>query len=159
YGSFVIDTDAGGVDLAGADVILVHRLLKNTISDGNGAKAYAFFTDACLERLPRALDLPSHSEHYESFGRITGGVHNLEPVLAAMRDARRQYIGPDEADVVSSVEVPIPPVVAWKYWVDPVERQRWACRHFSKKPDRVTRNAQGRIGAGAAMHCNHGPGT
>jgi hypothetical protein len=159
YGSFVIDTEAGGVDLAGPDVILVHRLLKNTVSENEGTKAYALLTDACLEHLPHTLDLPTHAECYESFGVTTGGVHDLKPVIAAMRDARRYYIRSEDADLVSIVEVPIPPVAAWKYWVDPIERQRWACRQFSKKPDRVTRNAQGRVGAGAAMHCNHGPGT
>jgi Protein of unknown function (DUF2652) len=159
YGGFVTETEAGGVDLAGADVILVHRLLKNTVSESTGVKAYALLTDACLQHLPQALDLPRHEEHYESFGVTAGGVHDLKPALAAMRDARRHYIGSENADFVLSVEVPIPPAAAWKYCVDPIERQRWACLHFSKKPDRVTRNAQGRIGSGAAMHCNHGPGT
>jgi hypothetical protein len=159
YGSFVIDTEASGVDLAGPDVILVHRLLKNTVSESTGIKAYALLTNACLQHLPQTLDLPRHDECYESFGVTTGGVHDLKPVIAAMRDARRYYIRSEDADFVLSVEVPIPPVAAWKYWVDPIERQRWTCQHFSKKPDRVTRNAQGRVGAGAAMHCNHGPGT
>ena len=159
YGMFVIDTDAGRVDLAGPDVILVHRLLKNTVSETAGVKAYAFLTDACLQRLPQALDLPRHEEHCESFGVTTGAVHDLKPAIAAMRDARRHYIGPEDADLVLSVEVPIPPVAAWKYCVDPIERQRWVCLHFSKEPDRVTRNARGRIGPGAVAHCNHGPGT
>jgi hypothetical protein len=159
YGTFVIDTEAGGVDLAGSDVILVHRLLKNTVSECVGVNAYALLTGACLQHLPETLDLPRHEEQYESFGVTTCGVHDLKPVIAAMQDARRNYIGSEDADLVLSVEVPIPPVAAWKYWVDPVERQRWACRQFSKKPDRVTRNAQGRVGQGAAMHCNHGPGT
>lgn len=159
YGGFVIDTEASGVDLAGPDVILVHRLLKNTVTESADVKAYALLTDACLQQLPQTLDLPRHDECYESFGVTTCGVHDLEPVIAAMRDARRCYIRSEDADFVMSVEVPIPPAAAWKYWVDPVERQRWACRQFSKKPDRVTRNAQGRVGQGAAMHCNHGPGT
>jgi hypothetical protein len=159
YGTFVINTDAGGVDLAGADVILVHRLLKNSVSERTGINAYALLTDACLQRLPEAFDLPRHEEHYESFGVTTCGVHDLKPAIAAMQHARQHYVGFEDADFVFSVEVPIPPVAAWKYWLDPVERQRWNCRHFSKKPDRATRNAQGRIGPGAAMHCNHGPGT
>jgi uncharacterized protein YndB with AHSA1/START domain len=159
YGSFVIDTDAGGVDLAGPDVILVHRLLKNTVTESEGIKAYALLTDACLRHLPEQLDLPRHEEYYESFGATTAGVHDLKPVIAAMRDGRRIYIEPADADLVFTVEVPIPPAAAWKYWVDPIERQRWACRWFSKKPDRVTRNARGRVGPGTAMHCNHGPGT
>jgi uncharacterized protein YndB with AHSA1/START domain len=159
YGRFVIDTDAGGVDLAGPDVILVHRLLKNTVTETDGVKAYALLTDACLQRLPPSLTLPRHKEHYESFGATTAGVHALSPVIAAMRDARRIYIDPKDADLVFEVKVPIPPSAAWKYWVDATERQRWYWRWFSKKPDRVTRNARGRVGSGTAVHCNHGPGT
>ena len=159
YGTFVMDTGVGGIDLAGADVILVHRLLKNSVSQATGVEAYALLTDACLHRLPHGLNLLPHEEHYESFGTITAGVHDLKPVLAAMQQTRQHYVAPDDADFVLSVEVPIPPAAAWNYWLDPIERQRWLCRHFSRKPDRATRNAQGRIGPGAAMHCNHGPAT
>jgi uncharacterized protein DUF2652 len=159
YGNFVVDTDASGVDLAGPDVILVHRLLKNTVTESTGIQAYALLTAACLRHLPQNLDLPRHEEHYESFGAVTGAVHDLKPAIVTMRDARRHHIDSADADLIISVKVPIPPVSAWKYWCDPIQRQRWTCRQFSRKPDRVTRNAQGRIGPGAAMHCNHGPGT
>lgn len=159
FGSFIIDIDAGGVDLAGPDVILVHRLLKNTVGETEGVKAYALLTDACLQQLPSGLNLPRHEEYYESFGATTVGVHDLKPVIAAMRDARRISIAPEGADLMFEAAVPIPPSAAWKYWVDPVQRQRWICRWFSKKPDRVTRNTGGRVGPGAAVHCNHGPGT
>ena len=49
-----------------------------------------------------------------------------------------------------------PRVGAWKCWLGPIERQRWQRLHFSEKQDRVTRNAQRRIGSGAAMHCELG---
>jgi len=159
YGSFVIDTEAGGVDLAGPDVILVHRLLKNTVSESTGIKAYALLTDPCLQQLPQTLRPATPRGAYESFG-----VNNVWGTRPQAGDRRHAGCSPalhrsrGRRSCVS-VEVPIPPVAAWKYWLDPIERQRWACRHFSKKPDWATRNAQGRIGPGAAMHCNHGPGT
>ncbi len=52
YGTFVIDANAGGVDLAGADVILVHRLLKNTVSQTTGVTAYALLTEAASNTCP-----------------------------------------------------------------------------------------------------------
>src|SRR2546425_4786775 len=55
YGTFVIERDDGRDDLAGPDVILIHRLLKNSISDRGGPQAYAFLTDACLQRLPESF--------------------------------------------------------------------------------------------------------
>jgi len=158
YGSFVIERDEGREDLAGPAVILAHRLLKNTISEGGGPKAYAFLTEACLQRMSESFHLPGHTEIYESFGETKGGVHDLAPVLTAMREGRRVYISAEDADVETTFELPVPPASAWQYWVDPIERQRWACRQFGKDPDEVERNAQGRHGSGTKVHCGHGPG-
>jgi hypothetical protein len=159
HGSYVIEREGDREDLAGPDVILIHRLLKNSISDGDGPQAYAFFTDTCLSQMSSSLALPTHREVYDSFGETTGGVHDLGPALDAMRAARHEFIAAEDADVEMSVELPVPPAAAWQYNVDPVERQRWVCTRFSKDPDEVTPNEQGRLGAGAAAHCNHGPGT
>ena len=137
YGGFVIERDTSREDLAGPDVILVHRLLKNRISDGDGPQAYAFFTVACLQRMPASFELPTHSEVYESFGETKGGVHDLEPVVNVMRSRRREYITSEDADFETSLDLPIAPAVAWQYYVDPIERQRWACVQFSKDPDAV----------------------
>ena len=153
-----IERDEGREDLAGPAVILAHRLLKNTISEGGGPKAYAFLTEACLQRMSESFHLPGHTEIYESFGETKGGVHDLAPVLTAMREGRRVYISAEDADVETTFELPVPPASAWQYWVDPIERQRWACRQFGKDPDEVERNAQGRHGCGTKVHCGHGPG-
>lgn len=156
FGSFMIEEDDDGrEDLAGPDVILVHRLLKNRISDGAGPQAYAFFTDACIERMPSWFSLPSHSETYDSFGEVTGGVHDLQPVLAARRDARRVYITAEDADFDGRFETAFAPEVVWQYFVDPEKRLRW-------QPGQTAVSAQpnpaGRMGAGASTHCAHGEG-
>ena len=126
FGSFMIEEDDDGrEDLAGPDVILVHRLLKNGISDGAGPQAYAFFTDGCMKRMPSWLSLPSHSETYDSFGEVTGGVHDLQPVLAERREARRVYINAEDADFDGRFETAFAPEVVWQYFVDPEKRLRW----------------------------------
>ena len=155
YGTYVIESEGDREDLAGADVILVHRLLKNTVSDGRGPQAYAFLTEPCLQRMPESFDLPSHSESYESFGRTTGGVHDLEPVITRMREARRVYIGSEDADAEISGEHPYPPALLWQYFVDPEKRLRWQPLQTSVKNQP---NPQGRLGAGASSHCAHGVG-
>jgi hypothetical protein len=158
YGSFVIERDEGREDLAGPDVILAHRLLKNTISDDGGPPAYALLTDACLLHMPASFTLASHSEVYESFGETNGGVHDLDAVLRAMREERRLYITSADADIEYAHDLAVPPAMAWQYCVDPIERQRWACRQFGKDPDEEQPNAQGRRGSGTKVHCGHGPG-
>jgi Protein of unknown function (DUF2652) len=158
YGSYVVERDDRREDLAGPDVILAHRLLKNTISNDDGPRAYAFFTQACQQHLPPSFELPSHIEMYESFGETKGGVHHLDPVLSRMREERRLYISASDADFETPIDVPVPPAVAWQYVVDPIERQRWACRRYNEDPDHDERNPEGRLGPGATSHCTHGPG-
>lgn len=156
YGTYVVDFEGDHEDLAGADVILVHRLLKNTVSEGGGPHAYAFLTDPCLQRLPSSFNLPSHSESYESFGQTTGGVHDLSPVIARMREDRRVYIDSADADMeVSFGEHPYPPAVLWQYFVDPEKRLRWQPLQTAVKN---RPNRQGRLGQGASSHCAHGVG-
>ena len=158
YGSYVIERDGDREDLAGADVILVHRLLKNSIVERLGIRAYALFTAPCLEQLPAGFDLPKHVETYESFGEIGGGVHDLEPVLREMRESHRAYVSSAEADVELSFEVPAPPAVVWGYMVDPLQRWRWEGRRLHRTPDEDERNARGRTGPGATSHCTHAVG-
>ena len=157
FGVYVIQRAHGGEDLAGPDVILVHRLLKNHIVEQTGVEAYAFFTDACLRRLRPSFSLPRHSERYESFGEVGGGVHDLAAVLREMREARREYVDPGEADYESTFVVEYPPALVWQYMVDPVQRLRWVCLMFNRNPDDSQPNARGRAGVGATSHCNHGP--
>ena len=159
FGTYVVQASGGVDDLAGPDVILAHRLLKNGISEALGVQAYVYFTDACLQRMPAAFELPRHAEIYESFGETGGGMHDLVPVLQEMRNARRVFIGAGEGDLEASFDVPYPPAVVWRYIVDPVERLRWACVIFDEKADVQTANARGRLGSGASSHCNHGATT
>jgi hypothetical protein len=154
FGTYVLSVDGEREDLAGPDVILVHRLLKNSVSEGGGPHAYAFVTDPCLQRMPPGFALPRHSESYESFGETTGGVHDLAPVTAQMREARRLYISSDDADIeISFGEHPYPPEVVWQYFVEAEKRLRWQPLQTAIKNQP---NPQGRLGVGASSHCAHG---
>ncbi len=151
YGNYMVQHADGVEDVAGPDVILVHRLLKNTITEHTGCRAYVFFTDACLERLPAALSLREHSESYESLGETKGGVYDLKPVLNEMRDARREYVSHGDADFEWGYEMPVPPSVLWQYFVDPAKRLRW---ETNNKAIENEPNSRGRLGPGAYTHCS-----
>lgn len=155
YGTYLVQEFAGAQDLAGPDVILLHRLLKNSIAEQKGCRAYVFFTDACLQRLPAALSLPKHTETYEALGETSGGVHDLKPVLEEMREERREYIGPADADFERIGETPVPPPVLWQYFVDADKFLKlWTgVTGMETRP-----NALGRLGIGATSHCAHGDG-
>src|ERR1700723_679267 len=63
HGEMVKQKMGGREELAGREVILVHRLLKNTVSEKVGGRAYALYTDACLQTVgidPAAHGLVEH---------------------------------------------------------------------------------------------------
>ncbi len=153
YGSYVVHQFAGRQKLAGPDVILAHRLLKNDIAEQTGAHAYAFFTDPCLERLPSSIKLPKHTETCESLGQTAGGVHDLRPVLEVMREERRDFVSAADADFAIAGETPVPPAVLWQYWVDADKRLRW---DTTQNAVQTRPNEGGRLGLGATTHCAHG---
>lgn len=154
YGSFLVRQVDRAQDVAGPDVILVHRLLKNTVTEQIGCRAYVLFTEACLEHLPPSFAriLPEHREAYESFGEVRGAVQDLKPVAEEMRATRREYIDADAADIDVFWEVPVPPAVIWSYFVDPSKRQRW---DFGITAIISQPNDRGRLGVGASSHCAH----
>lgn len=159
YGTFIVDRDEedGRIDLAGPDVILAHRLLKNTIIEAGGPDAYAFFSDPCLAQSSAKFSLPAHSESYDSFGQVTGVVQNLATVADRRREAQRIRVTRQEADLDVSYTIDAPPSVVWQYWVQPEKRARWS---ISANETSVvfSPNNDGRRATGASSHCAHGVG-
>lgn len=77
-GSFVIQEVADRERLVGPAVNLVHRLLKNEISQQTGMRGYLFVTDAAAA----SLALPSqagqpYQEHYADVGAVAGTVIDI----------------------------------------------------------------------------------
>jgi hypothetical protein len=157
YGTFLVQRGDGAEDLAGPDVILLHRLLKNSVTEATGIGAYVLLTEAAAGRLKQRRGLLAHSETYDSFGEVSTFVSDLRPILAEMRERHREYLGDETADLVSVIKVSRPREIVWQYLVDPVQRLRWACVLMNKDPDTVSVNELGRVGVGAKVHCNHGP--
>ena len=155
FGEFMVDRDDDGrVDLAGPEVILAHRLLKNTVIESGGPKAYAFMSAKCF-REPKQFKLPVHAESYDSFGKVTGFVQDLADVAERRRDAQRVRVSVDEADVHRRRILNAPPSVVWQYWLQP--GRRFECPITLLETVIVfTPNEQGRLGPGASSHCAHG---
>src|SRR4029078_4465633 len=91
---------AGLEELIGRDVIVVHRLLKNTVGETTGATAYALLTDDCTTKMglvPAALGMTPHTESYDIVGEIPGWVHDLERRWQEENARARVRVGPEEA--------------------------------------------------------------
>lgn len=150
---------AGGEELVGRDVIVVHRLLKNDVEAGLGTSAYALYTSACLGAMgvddPAAAGLREHRETYDVIGEVTGWVRDLRDAWATEQARASVVIDAAEAGWVVDAELPAPPAVTWTILTAPEHRLRWQAgiTGFSE----ATR--AGRRGVGTVNHCQHGKDT
>jgi hypothetical protein len=146
---------AGWEELVGSDVILVHRLLKNRVTDETGIAAYALYTQAVIEAAvidPVAAGLQEHHEPTDVAGDVTGWVRDLEAVWHAYLERPRHEVPPEDVAAVWTYEVPVPPQVAWEYITSPVRRPQWT----PGVDEIIERSPSGRRGAGTTNHCMHG---
>ncbi|HEX7172583.1 MAG TPA: DUF2652 domain-containing protein [Candidatus Limnocylindria bacterium] len=155
HGAFGRQHVAGGEDLSGSDVILVHRLLKNHVAEVIGHAGYALYTDAVAAAMgvePERLRMRRHAEQVEGMGPVEGWVQDLHERWTEERERRRVKVSREEAVDVTSYEVPAPRSVTWTYLTDPGLRARWTPgvqRIDQSTPD-------GRRGIGTQNHCVHG---
>jgi len=84
-GEAVFHELAGRQQVSGSDVILAHRLLKNSVP----SQEYLLLSEPAFELLGAQLpgEFEAHEETYDGFGRVTVRVRNLEPDFLAARDA------------------------------------------------------------------------
>src|SRR5213596_1010242 len=73
HGEFIKHKMAGREELAGRDVIVIHRLLKNAVNERLGTHAYALYSDACIQAMgidPFAQGLVLHGESIDIIGDV-----------------------------------------------------------------------------------------
>ena len=128
HGSYVRTRIAGRDELAGSDVILVHRLLKGTGAAASHANGFALFTDAGVEALGierSGLGLTAAEESIEHLGRIATFTLDLEARWQAESGVRRLDVDGTKAvlDLVATINAE--PAVVWAHLTSPALRTRW----------------------------------
>jgi uncharacterized protein YndB with AHSA1/START domain len=154
-GEFVRQRIAGREELAGTDVIAVHRLMKNTVSETLGLRAYALLTEPCIRALGLdevALGLREHVETYEHIGPVKTFVHDLQARWAEEQDRKRVLVADGRADAAMTRPLPAPPAVVWRYLTSPSQRPRFWPGTTAVSQE----NPSGRPGLGTTNHCAHG---
>lgn len=154
-GRFARRTVGGREELAGSDVIVVHRLLKNSVTATLGLRAYALFTEQSITTLgvePDVLGMKQHREVYDDIGEVTVYVEDLEERWKYEQERRRVYVVPGKATFEVSKLLPAPPAVAWEYVTSPRKRPLW---QGVDRVDLVSWRG-GRRGVGTVHHCVHG---
>jgi hypothetical protein len=128
HGAFVHGRIAGRDELAGSDVILVHRLLKRTGAGEARGNGFALFTAAAVAALgleAETLGLQAGRETIEHLGPVDTFTLDLEALWQAESGMRRLEI--PEPDVILDVEATLSaePSVVWAHLTSPQLRTRW----------------------------------
>jgi uncharacterized protein YndB with AHSA1/START domain len=159
-GEFARHRVAGREELAGTDVIMVHRLMKNHVSEALGLQGYALFTETCLRAAgldPAVLGLREHVETYEHIGEVRGYVLDLQARWAEEQERRRVYVDAKGAVSEIAFDFDVPPAIIWDYLTDPAKRVRTgAAAGISSMREE---SPKGRRGPGTVNHCAHGSDT
>jgi hypothetical protein len=128
HGAWIRGAIAQRDELAGRDVILVHRLLKGTVASEARASGFAQITTAAVETLgfdPAALGLVPAEETFEHLGTVRSHVLDLE---ARWQDeSARRTLDHVEGSVIVDLEliVAAEPSVVWAHLTMPALRSRW----------------------------------
>jgi uncharacterized protein YndB with AHSA1/START domain len=150
YGSFVEDQIGGSRELVGSDVVLAHRLLKNSVTERTGLRAYALFTTAALEHFGLGdSELQEHRESYESLGEIDSWVFDLAARWREEQDRVPVVVSPEESILTTGGEAHVPPAVVWDYLTSPEKKVQW--RLLDKRIDTPSRRST--RGVGTVTHC------
>jgi len=151
HGAFVRSRIAGRDELAGPDVILVHRLLKGVAAADSRQRGFALLTANAVEALgldPGALGLLSAEESIEHLGRVVTFTLDLEARWQLESALRRLDI--TDAGMVLDVVTTIAavPSVVWAHLTSPPLRTLWEGPLVIRET-----SAGGRRGVGTIAQC------
>ena len=155
HGEFIKQRMAGREELAGRDVILIHRLLKNAVNESLGGHAYALYSDSCIQAMgidPVVQGLVEHRESIDIIGEVKCWVRDLEEASEKENDRQRNEVTRDKAASVLEFDIAAPRPTMWEHFTLPGLRPKW------RGADEVRETLEsGRGGVGTTNHCMHGP--
>jgi len=154
HGDYIVQQVREIRELVGTDVNLVHRLLKNHVTEATGWRAYVMLTEQCLEHLSLNLEnTHTQAEEFEHLGSVKTYNIDLHARYKEFSDARRIVVEEKDADIVFRADFPTPPAVTWEWIQDPIRRNQWMDGHVHWTRGERPR---GRAGVGSSNHCAHG---
>jgi hypothetical protein len=152
HGEFLIQSIGTNRELVGSDVIVAHRLAKNTVTATTGVRAYAVYTASAVDALGIAHltgEWIRHREVYDA-GEFECWVADMTPTWEAARNRSVIEIPESEYRGKASVEIALPVEHVWDRLSDPEYRR------ILIGSDRQVREGEGRLGQGDVYQCYHG---
>jgi hypothetical protein len=122
HGEFIKQRMSGRDELAGRDVILVHRLLKNGVNERLGGRAYALYSEPCIRAMgidPAAQGLVEHREAIDIIGEVTCSVRDLEGAWQQEKDRRMNEVTREAAAAVIEFDIAAPRPAVWSISLNP----------------------------------------
>jgi len=144
----------GREELAGRDVILVHRLLKNTVSETAGSRAYALYSDACIRTMgmdPVAQGLVEHCETIDIIGDVKLWLRNLDEAWTKENERTHVEVTRADAYMAWDFEIAASRQTVWEHFTVPGQRQKWWPADAI-----IETSSNKRRGIGTENHCMHG---
>ncbi|HEY4138565.1 MAG TPA: DUF2652 domain-containing protein [Casimicrobiaceae bacterium] len=154
HGEMVKQKMGGREELAGRDMILVHRLLKNRVSEKFGSRAYALYSDACIQAMdidPEAQGLVEHRETIDITGEVKVWLRNLDAAWENENERTRIEVTQDDAYVTWHFDIAATRQTLWEHITVPGQWQKWWPADAI-----IERSSDGRRGVGTENHCMHG---
>ncbi len=98
HGEFRMQEVGGFSELVGSDVNLVHRLMKNSVAEATGIRAYCLYTDQARRALglEEIADLTPHKEEVADFGDLDTWVQDLGAMYEERRHGAKVELGDEE---------------------------------------------------------------
>lgn len=155
-GTFTLQKVGPYTELLGNDVNLLHRLLKNSIGEKLGLRAYTALTESAVGLLgldEHCASLPRHTETYD-IGPVTVCVKDMHAVWERWKDKLRLGAFPENALGAFTHDYPIPQALMWDYITRP------QTRGLILKSDRMDTDGftNGLIDEGTTYYCHHKDG-
>jgi hypothetical protein len=150
-GEFDTQRIGNRTELIGPDVVLAHRLLKNSVP----LPEYALLTRQYGGAAP-AQALPSRDgrDSYEDVGNVDYVAHDLAPARADYDKRRERFVTEEEAGLAVVEEISAPADLVWNALSDVKRRVEWQA---SIKQMDLIQGEKGRIGE--VHRCVHNDGS
>jgi hypothetical protein len=150
FGEYVITNIQGRKKPMGNSVNLIHRLLKNKISEQTGWSGYALLTKECVTHLSISTkQMHTHVEKDENFGDLKTFSINLEELYQTYFKSKEYIVEPKSAHVALTCDFQFPPYLVWEWLNDPQKRREWMTTTATYEKERPS----GFLGPGAVNHC------
>lgn len=154
HGDFIVQEVSSIRELVGSDVNMIHRLVKNHITENTGWTAYILFTQQALEHMAVYPEgLYEQVESYEHLGDIQVLCLDLHERYKSIMSASYISVTPEEADFFLRYDFDAPPAVVW-HWLTDLEKKNLLAKGEAIFTARA--RPRGRSGPGATNHCAHG---